>query len=161
MDTVCGLGCCPPTPIPTPSLLSLPLVLYPSPALIARVLSPLVTLRWGGAQVALNQEFLEYRTTESGAYLFTPAGPAGPLARTCPQSLVHWTGPVADVLEWTLIENVTAPAPDGVLVQRAVLVRNAGDLSRALQLEVSSNGAISPNRELITRFSTDLANEVR
>ena len=108
----------------------------------------------------MNQAFLEYRTTESGAYLFTPAGVAGPLPRTCPLSVVHWSGPVADVVEWTLLENATAPAPDGILVQRATLVRGAGDLSRALQLLVGSGGAVSPNRELVTRFSTDLGNDV-
>ena len=112
-------------------------------------------------QITLEQLFMEYSTNESGAYLFTPAGPAAPLQKTCAESVVFWQGPVVTVVEQVFVENATAAAPDGRFVQRMTLLKDADALSHVVQLEVTCPGAISPNRELITRFYTDLDNDVR
>jgi hypothetical protein len=115
-----------------------------------------------GTTMRVQQTLMAYATTKSGAYLFTPSGPASPVATAaCPLGLLRWAGPVADVLVWTLLENATATAPDGRLQLRATLVHAAGDLSRALQMEIAAPGALSPNREVVLRWSTDLANNVR
>lgn len=106
-----------------------------------------------GFTVKLNQDFLEYSTVESGAYLFTPLGVAESiLPDDCPETRVA-TGPLVSVVEQRFPETVR---------QTVRLFSLPGThVAQAVEIVVNVDGAITPNKELITRFSTDIQNSGR
>jgi len=106
-----------------------------------------------GMKMTLDQVMMEYFTAESGAYLFTPLGSAQPLLQGCPTTRVA---------KGLLVTSVEQYFPE--TVRQTVRVYSGNQVTpqnRAIEIVVNVDGALSPNRELIMRFNSDIQNSGR
>eukprot|EP00003_Mantamonas_plastica_P005509 TRINITY_DN1441_c1_g2_i4.p1 TRINITY_DN1441_c1_g2~~TRINITY_DN1441_c1_g2_i4.p1 ORF type:complete len:1388 (-),score=486.72 TRINITY_DN1441_c1_g2_i4:112-4029(-) len=106
-----------------------------------------VTLKEKGQRHRLEHQFMQYSSTESGAYIFRPQGQANPVDNGLPILIVTKGRYVqqALVLWGKRKQNV-----------RVYDMQNSANNDMAYVMDVRNDVTVDVNRELVTRYSTSL-----
>ena len=100
-----------------------------------------------GKTVQMDQQYMFYTSSRSGAYIFRPHGDARVLDRGVDNRRVFTVCSGGPVVEYVQVF-------DGGVRQTSKVLKVEGVLSKAVQMLTSTNAGM--NNEIVTRFNTDL-----